>query len=345
MPEQYTQNQHQHPRVSLRHFADKPTRDGRVWVFDKQTLRSSHRGTNSIASEDFFYDFPEDEDLHPNRPQRVEKALGAYETFYGEFSPKLIRSLNDLRNTFPWNRRHAINDDDRMDLSRYLTMQYLRTNEFRASQRQVIENFSNFAIKTGAMIRKGMANKLGISEDVIPKTFKIGEEVWREDQLTYDPTRASAYQASMMFGKSTENIADHMFNYIWLFGFVTGEKTLYTSDSPVVKFAHYEHLPNFSGGFTTPSIEVDFPISPNYLLMMRGRGFHEYSIPLEDHVFPLSDENIRYYNQLQVGQSYRQVCCRDDDFDLARELCERNPQMRDPDKRRWAGTGVGKDAD
>jgi hypothetical protein len=343
MPEQFTKNQHQHPRVSLRHFADKPEKDGKVWVFDKETMRWNQRSPNSIASDIFFYDFPEDEELHPARPQRVEKALWSYERLYGELSRDLIKSLDDLVETYPWNVRPALKPEQREQLTDYISMQILRTKEYRASQRQIIEDHVEFIQGTLAGYRKGFSKKLSIPEsDIPPLRVEIEGKVYDEDDLPgYEEEIASMYQASSMFGPQRTSLSEILFDHIWVFGFATGSHSLYTSDSPVVKYGHDKARWWSSGGFASRGIEVSFPLSPRYLLMMYEWSYFEDAEHLENRVVPLGDEQVRWYNRLQVTQSYKQVCCRDEDFDLVREVCERTPDVRSPERRRWGSTWRG----
>jgi hypothetical protein len=61
----------------------------------------------------------------------------------------------------------------------------------------------------------------------------------------------------------------------------------------------------------------------------------------------MNEEAVRFDNAAQVGESRRFVYCRDNDFGLARELCERCPELRDPERPALMsepGTGGGKNA-
>jgi hypothetical protein len=71
---------------------------------------------------------------------------------------------------------------------------------------------------------------------------------------------------------------------------------------------------------------------------MYERNYHEDAEVIEDSVVTLSDENIYFYNRLQITHSYQQICCLEDDFDCAREACERDPEVRSPERRRWGST-------
>ncbi len=44
--------------------------------------------------------------------------------------------------------------------------------------------------------------------------------------------------------------------------------------------------------------------------------------------------NVIYYNSLQVFQSYRQVYCSSNSFELALRICKERPYVRDLDRKR-----------
>jgi hypothetical protein len=48
----------------------------------------------------------------------------------------------------------------------------------------------------------------------------------------------------------------------------------------------------------------------------------------------LTPEQVTDYNQLQVLRSSQRIFCAEDDFELAREVCERQPEVRDPNRPR-----------
>ena len=116
---------------------------------------------------------------------------------------------------------------------------------------------------------------------------------------------------------------------------------LYTSDTPVVLQSHNKSIgPGgvpLGVGLGSPYIEIAFPLDPKHVLIMFDRvGFKEHTY-LDCRCVRLDASNISYYTSLQVLRSYRQVYAPVDDFDLARDVCERFRGVRDPGRKRGFG--------
>ena len=70
------------------------------------------------------------------------------------------------------------------------------------------------------------------------------------------------------------------------------------------------------------------------MLVLSDRvAFREYE-DRDNKVLNLEADNVTYYNSLQVLQSYRQVYCSANAFELALQICRERPYVRDPDKMR-----------
>ena len=48
----------------------------------------------------------------------------------------------------------------------------------------------------------------------------------------------------------------------------------------------------------------------------------------------MSADDVARFNARQVRQSTQYVFCRDDDFELVRQICDENPDICDPDRQR-----------
>lgn len=55
---------------------------------------------------------------------------------------------------------------------------------------------------------------------------------------------------------------------------------------------------------------------------------------MECKTIQLTDDNVTYYNSLQVFQSHRQVYCPTDSFALAEQVCRERPDVCSPDRDR-----------
>jgi hypothetical protein len=126
-----------------------------------------------------------------------------------------------------------------------------------------------------------------------------------------------------------------LLDHAWIIGVNKTSTPLYTSDNPVVKWGHFKSPILSYDGFASPGIEIAFPLTPNFILLIFDRGvFPEMAARLDNKVSQLNEENVTYYNSLQVLQSFRQVYCSTRNFDLAEEMCADDPQISDLTKRR-----------
>jgi hypothetical protein len=104
---------------------------------------------------------------------------------------------------------------------------------------------------------------------------------------------------------------------------------LYTSDHPVVKHRHKD----FSG-YSSEGIEIVYPLDKRILIIILEKNHFKKCISLDRKLYPLTFEDIHYYNGLQVFQSNRMVFCSEDKFDLAREICQKYSEVGYEEKNR-----------
>lgn len=89
-------------------------------------------------------------------------------------------------------------------------------------------------------------------------------------------------------------------------------------------------------GIASKGIEIAFPITPHLILILKDLEIFSNEIHNHNHFhFILNEENIIYYNSLQVLQSYRNVFNKDDNFELAKEIVNNKPYLKDSKRFRW----------
>jgi hypothetical protein len=122
--------------------------------------------------------------------------------------------------------------------------------------------------------------------------------------------------------------------HIWLVGDNQTDHPLYTSDAPVVRHSHLQgvHLPSW--GIASRGIEVAFPLTPRYVLMIVERVVFADKASEEFSLLPLEPAHVDFYNWMQVMQSHQRVFCPDDRFDLARRILDVQPEAGDPGRQR-----------
>ncbi len=192
-----------------------------------------------------------------------------------------------------------IDPSHRLPIAAFLTIQILRTPEFRTTLLQ---------------IEQALADRLA-------RDFQLEEHNLR---LEVNEQDISIRHASLLFSPSLQQrITDTLLHHIWAIGINTTAQPLFTSDTPVVK----QGQPGGGNGFGSPGIEVAFPLTHEDVLILFDRGVYRQLEFLENTHLTLVAENIIHYNSLQIMQSYRHVCCSERKFDLAVQICNEHPEL------------------
>ena len=313
---------HYVPQSYLRRFS----RGSKIAVYDKPTGRIFRCNMSNVAVQQGFYHLPDRPVPDPSNPglalrvdpQAVERLLSDYETAH---STAISRLLSDVERAGVGG---AFSPDHRGAVSPFVVLQLVRTIEFRTLAMQA-------------------------SQGIEARLALISKALWSRDQPgTEPPTRRSteltdeqlaALQAIEMLspGKAAR-YRSVIEGHIWSVGITTADTPLYTSDHPVVYEAQKGVFPGgrrLGLGIGSPYVEIAVPLNPKYLLHMYDRvGFAE-RVAADCTCVRMTQENINYYNRLQVFRSTRQVYSQTtDDFSLAHELCEAYPDLRDPHRPR-----------
>jgi hypothetical protein len=118
-------NQHYYPQSCLRRFADE---SGRLYCFDKATGKVFRPGIANVASEQGFYDLPQQ---FAADPQVVEREFSRLE---GHARPLLDRLLADVEAN---GRFEAADPTWRRDVAVFVALQDCRTRSFRQGFEQM----------------------------------------------------------------------------------------------------------------------------------------------------------------------------------------------------------------
>lgn len=87
-------------------------------------------------------------------------------------------------------------------------------------------------------------------------------------------------------------------------------------------------------GPNDPGIEFAFPLDNKHILLILERNFFKDLRKYDAQAMPMTVDQVRKYNSLQVRRSCHRVFCINDDFELARELCAAEPAICDPNRPR-----------
>jgi len=127
----------------------------------------------------------------------------------------------------------------------------------------------------------------------------------------------------------TEKIINEISERLWVIVRNESKHEFITSDNPVVKHTHRDRSHH--------AFELFIPFTPKLGLMILIRSEFQDLLPFENRTaFILKEsEGARFYNQLQIVQSTRQVFSKSGDFRLAIKMLSENPILGDLNRQRF----------
>ncbi len=326
-------NQHYVPQSYLRNFANK---QDMIFAFNKFTKKSFLSNVSIVASETYFYEFPSDSEKTERR-QEMEKLFSGLEGIAPKFIRHIQRKIDGIFSLRSLGKAYSINvltQDQKLDLSCLIAIQALRTRDFRNLLVEISEKSESIVsdiieVDTLKVIEKFEEEySVKLNEDRVEqiKYFRagIGLSIWNLLKTDGIPVM----QAEFIFDHYKE-LSETLLNHIWMIGINDTGQSLYTSDHPVVKHRHKK----FSG-YSSEGIEIVYPLDKRILIILRERNHFSKYTGLDSQLFPLTFEDIHYYNGLQVFHSNRLVFCSEDKFELAREICQNSPEVCSEEKNR-----------
>ncbi len=231
--------------------------------------------------------------------------------------------LNDVSSRLSNNTFQLISLQQRNKISCYLAKQIIRTMEHR---KQIIE----LERKRNDILLNIWAEHSGERKELYRIKSPEGIEAKIHAQLIFSE-------------KLNIGLSGALHNHIWIIGLNQTTLSFYTSDNPIAKRPHYND-PFFSmSGYNSKGIEIVYPLSPNLILCMYEKScFAEYS-KNDGMTLNLTDErNIIYYNAFQVYSSNRFIYSVKDNFEFAKQVCDRDPHYRNPDRDRVIMSNIRK---
>lgn len=288
-------NQHFVPRFYLKHFTSKK---GQIYVYDKELKKQFQSPIDKVACEGYFYDHKL-LDSKKNKEQFLE-------SYYSEIESKTSPFYDNFIESIRTGSFQTVSINDRRKLSDYLVTQIDRTKEHREETHQITDELYK------QLIAKGFT-----TEDLIHFGF---------DKDHYD-SKEQHIESILLGDELRETLSEILFDHIWILYKNGTTYPFYTSDNPIVKHAHIKDDLISNDGFGSPGIEIAFPLSPDYILVMADREYFEEYEDLDGKIILIDNlENIKYYNSLQVTSSYRQILSNMNDFYMVEEIFKIAPE-------------------
>lgn len=311
--------QHYVPQAYLERF----THDGdHLFVYDKFESVVRPANKKDVAEENYFYDLPEEalpageENQEPDR-QVVDKEFRKIEGIFNQILGRVIsRAAHKGGGIFrrvlmmlPF-RRKVLSRRHREDLSLLIALQFMRTREYRET---IIEG-----------MRKGRS---AVYEILRRSNFPGAKEI-PPPPLEFSKLEAATLHSEFLGNQNYVEGLTQILNsrHYWLIGVNNTSRPLYTSDHPVVRRGHVPNQFLGSSGLASYGVEIAFPISPKFIIILRERTYFTQARRMDRRAVELNAANVSYYNSLQVANCFRQVYSNVEDFADAKEFCRRNPE-------------------
>ena len=304
--QQETKKQHTVPRFYLKAFTD--TND-QLFVFDKVIEKRFRANISDVSQHRRFYDLPAEcfglEADTAYDPQFVEHNLAERESI---LSKALTEFLAEAKEEKPIDQHH------RFSLAYFIALQTLRTPLVRTVMKEAW---------------KRVKDHLAATEG--PECVAPGSPIFK--QLDVPEFGWVKSQAAVMLNPIVAaQIMDPLVERVWCIGINKTGRPFYTSDNPVVKYAHIDPPPGMGFGIGSPGVEVALPLTPEIILILwDGMALPEIA-NFDGQRLILDDVDIIFYNRLQVSGSERQVYCSTSDFALVEKMCRERPHLRDPNR-------------
>jgi hypothetical protein len=294
--------QHFVPRCYLENFANPK---GQIYVMARGTGATYPANIKDIAQQSYFNDFPieflTEEYKEKEKSQILEKNLSKYEN---EFKNDLNHIMNCLENMEQYGYPGEVADQEfKSYFSFFLALQLVRT----MSQRQKFQNmmqdisdltskFEHFRTKNQEYPEFSIPEPINSSQSINFNGFKVSVEKDANAQHLF-------FISDILDKEANSEIAKIFASHIWFFGINSTSIPLLTSDNPIVIKPYQNH----GFGIDSYGVQVAYPISPKYLLVMHENSYWSDLKSFDRRSINLTENCVISHNKLQKYQCYRQV--------------------------------------
>ncbi|MBR5113859.1 MAG: DUF4238 domain-containing protein [Oscillospiraceae bacterium] len=304
---QATKKQHYVPQFYLNAWGG--AKKHQIIVYDKELDLKRINSIKDVASERFFYDISPKEIfsdkfidclckkglvLNKNEvPQLIERAYS--EEVEAPFSVLLKKILISARDASPWHIKNCffIKEDDKELFSAFLALQYIRLKHVRTGIQATANTVMEFATTLGASLSE--ITKYSVTDEIAKKT----------------------HIQMMLDAKNLSMLTACFFRLVWILGINRTKQKFFTSDNPIVSWAHIYNSIYSMNGLASKGVEVFFPLSPDAILIMFDGSYHKQALPHERNYIEISDNAlINRYNSLIAFHADRFVFSSEWDMSL-----------------------------
>jgi hypothetical protein len=299
---------HYTPKSVLRRFSQRGERR-QVAVFDKMTERSWTAGLRETGSAQGYNTLVQPDGSELN----FEVDFDAIDLAYAEVGDALA-ARRDISGLDP---------DFKLKLADATAVQALRTPIVR----------STLTVSANALITELRDKGLPAPDEADPLDDNIARQLTREMIADRDRIRAALLAKDLILFEPA------------------GKFLFWTSDHPVVR---YSNAPTGETGFESLGVEIYLPIASDLMLgficpsllkrltrvqlelldmttEIKSRLIAQRDAILQGSPLAVSDEDVRWFNSMQVAGSTRFVYAANIDFELARKMLRSDPELKSTD--------------
>lgn len=299
--------QHFVPKGYLKNFTQN---GGRIYAYDKLENRSFSTNINDIAQGNCFYDLTSEHLDGKNYDSKIiEKELAEFDYIHANNLTSILKTIKEKKRLLP---------EQLENLSDFVILQYLRTNDFRKNS---IDLFEKITKKFVTLIH----NK------------NTGNDIENKIEIKMKDSDHVPYHARFMFDKNLiENLKDILLSHYYIIVQNDTCTDLYTSDSPIILKSHNkEPMSNSTRGFLSPGIEIFLPIASNIVISYYEKNYFEKLITHNGNIIEGKSTHIEYYNSLQVLEAQRYIYCQSNNFEFAKKVLQEFPDAANPSRKKF----------
>lgn len=299
--------QHYVPQCYLEQWAIPNTYQ--INVYDKTKKEIRINNIEDVAQERFFYDI------------NFQKALSEEEKTLGGFAEEKLEELSS-------NQYYENFFSDRVEGKLALLLRKLISKAKRiTSQKQKHTHFVSRWNKVAFSYQLAFQHiRTKATRNAILEMSDVFQQMLRDmnaSESTIKSLQVSKDSSKLIHGriigdeKEIRKQAERFNDFIWILGVNKTESKFLTSDRPICSIPHIQNQFVSMSGIMSEGVEVFYPISPEHILIMYDRAYHNRVKKYDRHCIDILNKDIiDYYNSACISQSERCVFSQTDDFSL-----------------------------
>lgn len=359
--------QHYVPQFYLKQWHNEKS-DEQIYVYNKELQKSYSANIEGTASSRYFYDYPDlteeqkkefidkvnkEKSLSASDKKQVienidkqivENTLSKIETINSGILNSIITRLDNIKAlpTEYFLEHNFIKDEDIVELSYFIALQYSRTEEMRIVQNDMTKWFAK--IMSDNIFQhidyleqdEELVKKMGGIEkfNKFREEIKSGEFNTESFEIEIDETYNKINHIASIF-EHAETISDYLMHYKWMILINDTDIPFITTDHPVGKKSNIDNI--YAHGFASKGIEIYYPISPRYAILIFEPSYFKEIAPdlFNQTILVLKESNVIHNNDLLIQTATSQIYSNINDFSWVEKRIKETPFVSNKKRQRF----------